>query len=107
MTDEKNFSEKPPPRYQAKWAKENPEKVAAIGARRRAILGNATVAWRDDDKIREIYKELTKETGIQHHVDHIIPIKGKNVTGLHVENNLQILTAEENSRKGNRYETNN
>ena len=88
----------------AKYYANNAEKVAAKAANRRIILGNATVAWRDDDKIREIYKErdrLTKETGIVHHVDHIIPLKGKNVTGLHHEDNLQILTATENLRKGN------
>ena len=89
----------------SKWQANNPEKVAAIAASRRVILGNASVPWADQDKIREFYKErdrLTKETGIQHHVDHIYPLKGKDVTGLHHEDNLQILTAEENIRKGNR-----
>ena len=53
-------------------------------------------------KIRQIYKEcdtISKRTGIPHHVDHIVPIsKG----GIHHPDNLQILTAEENIRKGNR-----
>jgi 5-methylcytosine-specific restriction endonuclease McrA len=56
----------------------------------------------DNNKILWFYKEaerLTEETGIIHHVDHIIPIsKG----GLHHQDNLQVLTKEENLSKGNK-----
>jgi len=56
----------------------------------------------DSSKILEFYKEaerLTKETGIMYSVDHIIPIsKG----GLHHQDNLQVITLSENSRKGNK-----
>ena len=61
----------------------------------------------DLEKIEWFYREakrLFKETGIPHHVDHIIPLQGKYVSGLHVPTNLQILTASENSTKGNRFE---
>lgn len=62
--------------------------------------------WADLEKIRDIYKkcsEKTKISGIKHHVDHIIPLKGKNVCGLHVEYNLQIITASENCKKSNKF----
>lgn len=83
-----------------RWAKDNPARARAQGAKRRALRYSQTPPNADMDKITAIYDEcrrLSEETGIQHHVDHIIPlVEG----GLHHQDNLQILTAEENLRKG-------
>lgn len=57
-------------------------------------------SWADMTKIREIYKNA-KELGMT--VDHIIPLRGQLVSGLHVENNLQLLPSKLNSSKGNKY----
>lgn len=71
--------------------------------KRRALLGGQTPAWADKAKIKEIYKQaltVSKETGIPHEVDHIVPLRGKKATGLHVEHNLRVVTKFENRAKG-------
>lgn len=60
---------------------------------------NQTPIWADLLAIKQIYLDCPEG----YHVDHIIPLKGKNVCGLHVAENLQYLTPTENYRKGNRY----
>jgi len=89
------------------WAKENPDKATAIVRRRSAAKINATPSWSDGDAILKFYaeaKQLTQETGVVHHVDHIVPLRHKKVCGLHVHQNLQVLTATENLKKGNRFD---
>lgn len=76
-------------------------------AKRRAAQLKRTPPWANMTAIKAMYAEaqrLTAETGVPHHVDHTIPLQGKKVSGLHVENNLQILTGSDNSKKGNRYD---
>lgn len=66
----------------------------------------ALPAWANLEKIKDIYKDrqlLSEMTGIEHHVDHIIPLRGKLVSGLHVENNLRIIPAIENLSKNNQF----
>ena len=67
-------------------------------AKRRAEIQQAIPPWADLNKIKEIYNNCP----VGHHVDHIYPLNGKNICGLHVENNLQYLSATENMQKGNR-----
>ena len=74
-------------------------KMNAKTNKRRAAKLNAIVAWTNLEKIKEIYKNCPKG----YHVDHIVPLQGKNVCGFHVENNLQYLIASKNISKGNKY----
>lgn len=91
-----------------KFRQENRGAINAKGARRRAKKYQATpknLTTEDLLLIKDFYIEaarLTKETGIKYDVDHILPIQGENVTGLHVPWNLQILPRTLNIRKGNR-----
>lgn len=90
----------------ARWAKENPGRLAAKSMKRHAAKLKATVPWANHAAIRGIYREaaaLTRATGEPHHVDHIVPLQGKNVCGLHCEQNLQILTRFQNISKHNRF----
>lgn len=98
-----------------KWAKENPIKVKHSSSKyKKSNLGklsskincnkrrvkklNAQPKWVNEFEIKKIYEKCPK--GME--VDHIIPIQGKNVSGLHVPWNLQYLTPEENQKKSNK-----
>ena len=90
-----------------KWDKENREKKNAQEAKHRAAKLQRTPIWGDYLKIEEVYLEAynkTKETGIRYEVDHIIPLQGKLVSGLHIDNNLQVITKKANCSKGNRFQ---
>jgi len=71
----------------------------AQNSKRRANLLKAVPKFANIEKIKEIYKNCPKG----YHVDHIVPLQGKNVCGLHVEWNLQYLTAAENLSKNNKF----
>lgn len=103
----------------AKWAAKYPEKAKAkylnrlpqsraVQAKRRALKLNAMPPWADHGAISTVFKEarhLTKTTGIQHHVDHIIPLVHPLVCGLHIPTNLRTVTASVNHRKSNKFDT--
>lgn len=87
--------------YISEYYKKHPEQGAAKTAKYRANKLSATPIWITDAQLEEmvrIYKDCPKG----HHVDHIIPLQGKEAKGLHVPWNLQYLPAKENQRKSNR-----
>jgi hypothetical protein len=89
------------------YRKANKGIINANTAKRRAYKLDATPSWVDLEKIKIVYEKakwLESLTGIKYHVDHIIPLKGDGVCGLHCWHNLQILSEEENLSKGNIYE---
>lgn len=93
-----------------RYCQNNTHKITENSAKRHAMKLKRMPCWltkEQKQEIKEIYKKskaITKETGIPHHVDHIIPLQGKEVSGLHVPWNLQILTATDNCSKHNKYE---
>lgn len=104
-----------PARYVARarrWEKNNPEQHRAIrnaiAARYRAAKRNASLPWLSEEQKQQILAfydeavECARRTGIKHDVDHIVPLRGKTVSGLHVPWNLRVIPARENQSKGNR-----
>ena len=91
------------------WSKVNKVKNCAKTAKYKAKKINATPLWLTSEQLEEIeyFYILANDakilTGEQYHVDHIVPLQGKNVCGLHVPWNLQILSASDNKSKGNKY----
>jgi len=111
-----------------RWRKANPERAAELSrktrlkhkarilankAKYRAAKRNKTPIWVDKEHlwlIKQAYELAilrTKQFGFLWHVDHIIPLNGVNVSGLHVIENIQVIPAAENLLKNNKYEIDN
>ena len=89
----------------SKWKRENKGMVNATQARRRAIKLSATPSWGDKEKVTRYYiiaDFLTNKIGESHHVDHVIPLQGVNVCGLHVDTNLDVISELDNRKKSNK-----
>ena len=101
------------------WFTNNRERVNQLPSRSKAIRAHytslynaaelrATPAWADVKAIAEFYREAqrkTEETGIPHEVDHIVPLRHKQASGLHVPENLRVVTRSVNCSKSNRFIT--
>lgn len=83
---------------QKKSCRKRLKDIVAYNAKRRADKKSQTPIWANLGKIKQIYKDCPAGMA----VDHIVPLKGKLVSGFHVEYNLQYLTKSENSKKGNK-----
>lgn len=87
------------------WEKRNPGIVSLGRVRRKAAEKQAVPKWVDTGALNAIYAMCARAsacTGGSFHVDHIIPLRGKTVCGLHVPWNLQVIPAINNLRKSNR-----
>lgn len=93
----------------AAWRAANPHRVRALASYRRAAKKQRTPPWltaEHYEQIVAVYERaswLTKTTGIMFHVDHIVPLQGKTVSGLHVPWNLECMWGTRNLSKNNRF----
>lgn len=88
------------------YQRKNISTYVANNAKRKSSKLQATPKWCETEQIKSIYaqcKQLSEQTGIEHHVDHIVPLQSDIVCGLHCLANLQILTSFDNLSKGNYY----
>jgi len=94
----------------AAWARKNPARVLGWTRQRQLAKINRTPAWLTDDdrwmidQAYELAALRTQVFGFMWHVDHIFPLQGRTVSGLHTPYNLQVIPGAENLRKGNRFE---
>jgi 5-methylcytosine-specific restriction endonuclease McrA len=95
-------------RYRKTWAEANPELRKANTKHRRTKHKQATPKWLTQEQktaIKQFYLDAmaaTRVTGTPYVVDHVIPLRGKLVSGLHVPWNLAVITREANHRKSNK-----
>ena len=88
------------------WRDANRDAVRRLKAQRRAAQKLAVAPWGNPAAIKAVYTlavRLSQTTGIEHHVDHIIPLQHPLVCGLHVEHNLRAIPRSENQRKHNKW----
>ena len=95
-------------RYKNTHKVNNPELYKEFVNARRRRFRQATPKWLSTEQKMEIrlkYRlaiELSRQTGVRYAVDHIVPLLGESVCGLHVPWNLTVITQEENLKKYNK-----
>jgi len=88
-----------------RYYRSQPHKEIEKGVRRKRAKDTATPAWSNRNKVLEVYEQarkISELTGVQHHVDHVVPLTSKLVCGLHNEFNLRVIPATDNLKKHNR-----
>ena len=90
------------------YRERNKGRILALATARKKMVKQRTPSWADKEMIRSYYDVcafFNEVNGyIKYHVDHDIPLQGKRVSGLHVQNNLRILPAKDNISKKNKFE---
>jgi hypothetical protein len=92
--------------YNKEYLRLHKGEVNARIAKRNALKKKAMPVWADQSAIERFYKQasdLSKQTGLKYEVDHIVPLQNHLVCGLHVPANLQVITANENRKKKNKF----
>jgi hypothetical protein len=95
--------------YAKDYAQKNSAKRTSLERKRQAAKLKRTPAWLTDfDKLHmeclyQVAAMRTRESGQEWHVDHIVPLQGKTVSGFHMPANLRVIPATENLRKHNSY----
>ena len=91
------------------YRKNNPDKFRAYTMKRICSKKKATPEWLTEDQhkvIQEFYahaRDCEIVSGETYHIDHIVPLQGENICGLHVPWNLQVLPADVNMSKSNSF----
>ena len=94
--------------YKTDYKARNPDLYKELVSLRRRRFRLATPKWLTAEHKMEIrlkYRlaiELSRRTGVRHAVDHIVPLQGEEVCGLHVPWNLEVVTQKENLKKSNK-----
>lgn len=95
-------------RYDRAWAAANPDKILAKNAKRRAKEVRAIPPWFGEldalvwSEAADLVQRRRAATGIEWHADHMLPLAGRTVSGLHVASNCQVIPGYLNSRKKNK-----
>jgi hypothetical protein len=91
-------------KYPSHWKRKGDSdywKTKLAAHRIRAQKLNRLPAWADEQAIEKVFRDAPD--GVQ--IDHVIPLQGANVSGLHIASNLQYLTTKENARKHNSFKS--
>jgi hypothetical protein len=89
------------------WNANNKPVKAALQAKRKSAILQRTPSWDPHAHLivakYQLAAMLAKASGIEHHVDHIIPLQGRKVSGLHVFSNLRVIPGTDNVKKSNKF----